>query len=125
MTNAQDPVVMSFTADSDLSTKQYYFVKPTSGPKVDLQDSATGANVGVLQNLPSADGMAAEVAVSGLTKVVYGGTVAVGDRLGSDTNGKAVAKTSDKDRVLGIAMVAGVAGDTGLMLYTGEAWLGV
>lgn len=124
MNNVSNPDITTYPAVGDLSTKRYFFVKPATGGKVDLLDSATTVCLGILQNKPSAADMAAEVAYAGPTKVVVGGTVAVGDRLGTDTAGKAVALTADKARVMGVCMQAGAAGDTVQMLLKGEAWIG-
>jgi hypothetical protein len=120
----EDALVTTYPANGDLSTKQFYCVKPITGGKVDLQDSATTTNIGILLNKPAAAGEAAEIAYYGPTKAVAGGTVAVGDRLGSDTNGKVVALTADKARVFAICMQAGVSGDTVEIMYIGESWLG-
>jgi len=43
-------------------------------------------------------------------KLELGGTVAIGDTLTSTTDGKGVATTTDKHRVIAIAMEAGVSG---------------
>ena len=43
--------------------------------------------------------------------LVLGGTVAVGQRLKSDAQGRGVAATGDKDRAAAVALRAGVAGD--------------
>jgi hypothetical protein len=125
MNTVQDPKVYTYPANADLSTKQYFFVKPVTGGKVDLLDSATTVCIGVLQNKPSAANMAAEVALYGPCKVVVGGTVAVGDRLGTDTAGKAVALTANNSRIMGTCMQAGAAGDVVQMILSGgEAWIG-
>ena len=55
---------------------------------------------------------AVEVAVGGGGgKAKLGGTVAFGDLLTSDANGKAVATTTALDRIVGIAMEDGVLND--------------
>lgn len=69
--NDLDITDATFTADADLTAKQYYFVTPAS--TVGNVKVATGASnpapVGVLQNSPSA-GEAARVRVLGFTKLV-------------------------------------------------------
>ena len=106
-------------ADYNTTSKQFYFVTVTAPgtgsttPTATLVASATAKPVGVLQNAPKA-GFEAEVTVSGITKVVAGGTIAVGDQIGSDGNGKAVTLTAGTDTtkyVVGTALSAGVSGD--------------
>jgi len=85
-----DNIIKSFYASADLSAKQYYVVKPSSG---DLQ-CALGTNsertIGVLQNKP-ASGEAAAVCVAGVCKAMLGAdSLSVGDFLTSDTLGKLV-----------------------------------
>ena len=62
---------VSFTADADLTAKQYYFVTVAStAGNVKVADGASnGTPLGVLQNSPSA-GEAARVRVLGFTKLV-------------------------------------------------------
>lgn len=103
-------LVDTCVAENDLSDKQHYFVELSGDAQVDVCDGAGDLVYGVLQNDPEA-GEAAEVAVLGITKVVAGGTVAAGDRVGTDANGKAVAKAADADKVAGICRVGGVAGE--------------
>lgn len=57
-----------------------------------------------------------EIAITGIADVKYGGNVAVGDLLTSDSDGKAVATTTAGKRVVGIAMAAGVDDDIGEVL---------
>ena len=46
----------------------------------------------------------------GIAKVGAGGTINRGDRVGTDGNGKAVAKAADGDIILGTAIEGAVAG---------------
>lgn len=91
----------SFTTGSvDLNAKQYFIVKQhTDGTMILAGANGVGA-VGVLQNKPKI-GQAALVRFIGTTKVVAGGTIAVGAWVTSDTNGKGIATTTDKDVVIG------------------------
>ena len=77
-------------------------------------------DVGVLQDKPeSGQAGAVRYTQGNITKVKYGGTIAVGDKLKSNAAsgaGKAVATTTSGNRVLGIALVAGVLNDIGYML---------
>lgn len=100
-------------AAADLSTKQYRFVKLTGDLSVNVCSAATDAPYGVLQDKP-ASGVAADVMTRGITKVILGGTVVAGDRLGTDANGAAVKLTEGTDTtkyVVGQALVGGVSGD--------------
>jgi len=101
---------LSFNAGGDLSAQQYRIVKHTAS---DLAvANATDLNqVGVLQDAPAAAGRPGVVRVFGVSKVKLGGTVAKGDRLTSDANGAAIVAVTGK-QVVGIAMTAGVSGDT-------------
>lgn len=119
-------MVESFIADSDLSAKQFFVVKVSGVNKVDLNDSATGKVLGILQNKPSADGQAAEVCIFGPTKGKIGtGGCSAGAYLGFDTSGQLVAKTSDKDLVAAYALETAVAGDIAEIFWFGPTFLGV
>lgn len=107
-----------FQAENDLSTKQFYFVElGASAGEVDVCDNAGDLVIGVLQNKPTA-GQAAEVMTHGIAKVIAGGTIARQDRVGTDANGKAVAKTADAALVAGIALSAAAAGEYVEILLT-------
>lgn len=91
----------SFTCGaSSLATKQFYIVKQHTDGTAILSAAATDKHLGVLQNKPAV-GQAALVRFNGTTKVVSGGTIAVGAWVTADSNGKAVATTTDKDVVIG------------------------
>jgi len=102
----------TLVAAADLSAKQFYIVKIDSTAKVVLADSALSTIVGVLQNNP-VSGEAATYRFLGTTKVVAGGTIAVGALVTSDANGKAVATTTDGHIVIGrhIGTSAAASGD--------------
>lgn len=114
---------ITVAAAADLSAKQFFFVK------ADGNLAGAGAEaLGVLQNDPKS-GAAAAIRVMGVSKVVYGGTVAVGDLLSSDASGKAVKYTAASvsagtpeplagTHVLGVALIAGVSSDTGSIALT-------
>ncbi len=76
--------------------------------------AATDKLVGVADNLgadAAEDPM--DVIVDGIALVTYGGTVAAGDMLTSDSTGRAITTTTAANRVIGIAMLDGVVGDIG------------
>lgn len=97
---------------ASLATKQFYAVKlDTDGTVIVGSANGTGL-VGVLQNKPVV-GAAALVRFIGTSKVVSGGTIAVGAWVTSTTGGTVVATTSDHDVVLGrfIGTAAAASGD--------------
>lgn len=100
------------TGASSLATKQYYVVKQHTDGTAILSAAATDKHVGVLQNKPAV-GAAALVRFLGTTKAVSGGTIAVGSWVTSDSNGKVIATTTDKDVVIGkyLGTAAAASGD--------------
>ncbi len=109
---------------TSMATKQYYIVKQhTDGTAILAGVNGVGA-VGVLQNKP-AIGAAALVRFGGTTKVIAGGTITVGAWVTSDTNGKAIATTTDKDVVIGrfLGTASAASGDiieVALGIHTGS-----
>ena len=114
MSTSQSGNTLTKIAVAALSGKQFYIMQIDSAGKIAISSSATQKHVGVLQNSsPIAAGEHCTVQTRGGSKVIYGGTVDEGAWLTSDGNGKAIATTTDKDVVIGKALVAGVAGDIG------------
>lgn len=91
-------------AAGDLSTKQFYIVKKTTTA---LQVDVCGDGelpIGVLLDKPAAAGRAAAVAgVGSVVRVVSAAAVTAGDKVSSDTAGKAIL-AQDGDWMLGIAL---------------------
>lgn len=78
--------------------------------------AATDALIAVAGELDAAAGERLDVVTAGIADVEYGGTVARGDLLTSDANGKAVAAAPAagvNNAVIGRAWVSGVVGDIG------------
>jgi hypothetical protein len=77
---------------------------------------------GVSDEVPApATGDVADVVMTGVATVEYGGNVAVGALLTSDSVGRAVAAAPGagvNNRIIGVAMVAGVLGDLGAVLLS-------
>lgn len=97
--------------------KQYTFVKVTGADTAGLADTTSGEQVvGVLQNKPQEVNAAATVAISGVTMVVLGGTVAAGGPVKTNATGKAVAGTPGTDTILGVVLRGGVSGNLVPML---------
>jgi hypothetical protein len=78
--------------------------------------------IGVSDDVPApAVGDVIDVVLCGVATVEYGGTVAFGQMLTSDATGRAVAAApaaGTNNRVIGVAMVAGVVGDLGAVLLS-------
>lgn len=100
----------SGAAGESLTAKQFYIVQQDASGNVEVGEGATDLLLGVLQNAPDT-GEQATYRFLGTTKVIAGGTVAIGDWVTSDANGKAVATTTDGDIVIGKALQAAVASD--------------
>jgi hypothetical protein len=93
------------------SGMQYRFVKVTGVHTAGLSvNAANEMTVGVLQNKPQKVGSAAEVAISGVTRIQLAGTVVAGDGLKCNSTGQALKATLGTDLVLAIATGSGSPG---------------
>lgn len=112
---------LTFPASGDLSANQFKFVTLNSSGQSQLC-GANASAIGVQQDAPSAAGRASEVRTGGVTKLLLGGTVAINDKLASDSSGKGVKYTAATvsagtpeplagSFVNAIALAAGVSGD--------------
>lgn len=93
--------------------QMFRFVKVTGAHQCGLSDAtANEVTVGVLQNKPQVLGMAATVAISGVSNVVAGGAVAAGDRVKVDAEGRGVTATpaTDDGVTVGIALGSAALG---------------
>lgn len=89
--------LVGYTAEADLSGKQYHFVKlGSAGQTVDVCAALTDVPLGVLQNAPTA-GQAAEVCIIGISKIVGDANLALGDLIGPSADGQADARTIGTD----------------------------
>jgi len=102
--------IKSFKAAADYSAKQYYIMYVSADNTVTIGSAASQALVGTLLNEPKAN-EGATIAVSGTSKVIAGGTITIGDRLTTDSSGKAVATTTDGQNIIGTAIEAADASD--------------
>lgn len=101
----------TFLASEDLSAKQYYIMQMDSSGDCEIGEGATDLLIGVLQNTPES-GQAANVRFAGTSKVLAAGAISIGDWVTTDSAGKAVATTTDKNVVIGKALEAATnAGD--------------
>ena len=113
------PFKITLEAGADLSSSQYYFVKLDNAGKAVVCSGATDIPVGVLQNNPTS-GQAAEIVVVGLTKVSSNAALAIGNLIGTSSDGQADAKTAGTDTteyVVGTVLTTtGAAGVVGSVL---------
>ena len=77
----------------------------------------TGPIIGVTDR-PAMKDEPVDVCVMGIVAVQYGGNVTRGALLTGAADGEAVVTAAANDRVAGVALKAGVAGDRGLMIIT-------
>jgi len=107
---------VTLEAGQDLSSSQFFFVAVAADGQVDPAGDGAYAE-GVLQNDPDTAGLAASVQISGITKVVAGGAVSVGDAVASTAAGKATTAATG-DIILGTALEAATAdGDVISILF--------
>lgn len=94
-----------FLAGADLSgtATQYRFVKISANNTVVLASGATDEIVGVLQNRPKQN-QGATVAMDGRLKVVAGAALVIGDRVTSDSAGRAIATTTAGNSSFGVVV---------------------
>jgi hypothetical protein len=95
-------------AGQDLSASQFCFVSIAGDGQVDPTGAGAVAD-GVLQNDPNAAGVAATVAIAGVSRVVCGGVVSRGALVSSDASGRAIAATTGAE-IAGRALAAGATG---------------
>jgi hypothetical protein len=103
---------ISVETATDLSAKQYLFVKIDTNERLVLSGSGD-SSTGILQDTPlgtSTVPVAAKVRVLGASKLILGGTVSAGDFLKPDSSGKGVA-ISGGDQASAKALSDGVSGD--------------
>lgn len=90
----------------------YRIVKPGTAAMSCLQATlATEKLLGSSDELAHVTGEMVDLALGPLPKVTLGGTVAAGDWLTSDANGKAVATTTALQQVIGRAEIGGALDD--------------
>lgn len=124
MSLQQEVRSLSIPAGADLSASQFCFVTISATGKIALP--AAGANaIGILQDKPDAADKTGQVAMlnmSGKLKVVAVATIAIGARVMTDVDGKALTHVAGS-HVLGFAYTAGVAGGTVEILPTASSIL--
>lgn len=117
-----DVMDMTFLTVTDLSAAQYKFVKLSADNTVVVCNGASDVPIGVLQTKPvgtAASPAASRVRIMGVSRVVAGGSVTYGNKLGTDGNGAGVAKTADKAVYMGIVLDGVGNGETITALVMG------
>ena len=107
----RNEIRLSFPVNGDQSWNIHKFMKINTSGQVLLQDSASGACIGVLKSVDGdATGKVVPVAVGGVTRVLASATIAVGALVSSTTAGLAVT-ASGAVYPQGICLVGGDSGD--------------
>ncbi len=102
--------IHGLTAVGDLSAKQYHVAMLASTARqVKASTGGTAANIGILQNDPTA-GEPASVVGAGMTKAYAGGNIAAGALVTANTTAQCVATTTANDKVVGKAITGASAG---------------
>lgn len=111
---------LKVASSADLSSEQYFVLKLVSEGEVDLAASSD-IPIGVLQNTPDGD-ETAEVAATGITKMVAGSTIAAGKQVGVNANGEAeeFSETAG-EYMVGISYTS--AGSSGEIISAGVNFL--
>lgn len=100
---------ITLVADDDLSDYQFRYVAVSGVRECGLAGAADENLIGILQNKPDEEGIAATVARVGLSKIVGGAAFAVGAYLTSDATGRAV-EAVEGERYGAIALEVGAEG---------------
>lgn len=90
-------------------------VKHGAGDTLMVQAAAAADKLVGVADADAASGARVDVVLSGTADVQYGGAVARGDLLTANASGMAVVAAAG-NRVIGVALVAGVANDIGEVL---------
>lgn len=100
----------TFESVTDLSEKQFYFVKLSSDRRIALSNGQANYSVGVLLDNPSGTSASPKeglVLVSGRCKVIAGGNLAAGNQIKVDSSGRAiVAATGTAEFIVGVVIEA-------------------
>lgn len=109
-----DTVTRSVTMDTDLSDKEYFLANLDTSDEENV-DIASDASAFPFVLTDAGDGSSSDylgaIAIGGRVKVKAGGTIAAGDKLTSDSDGKAVATTTDTNHYGLIALEVGASND--------------
>jgi len=98
---------MSLDAAGNLEDEQFHILQLSVEYTAAIASGGDEMLVGILQNKPDEEGKACEIRRVGISKVVCGGNISVGDEITSDADGHAATATEGQ-RYVGIALEAGV-----------------
>lgn len=104
-------MVVSLTAGASLASDQFKFVKLSADNTVILCSATTDTPIGILQNSPGSLGPA-EVMVSGVSKLVAGGSIPFNTLVGTDAAGLGTAITSGTTGTVAYPVCRTIAGNT-------------
>lgn len=109
---ANPDLIKSFIAGGAIPARRIVVFGADSNTVI-VASAATGSLIGVSDLGADAAGDRLDVILDDIAEVEYGGIVTNGDLITSDANGKAITATAAGSRIIGYAMVSGVAGDIG------------
>lgn len=95
-------------ADYFTTSYQYYIMKLNSDARAELAGAANAASLGPLQNKPKIY-EAAEVRMLGISKVICGGNITIGNKVTGDSDSKAV-EAAATEYYIGKALETGIDG---------------
>ncbi len=93
-------IKISIKTITNLSTKQFFFVKMSAAGNVELAAATTDKVIGILQNKP-VSGQTAEIMVNGLSKAKGAAGLNELDLVGSDSSGLAATNSSAGEYLVG------------------------
>ena len=108
-------LTLNSTAESAIAPYRIVEFGVTQGT-VKLANDANDKLMGISPIYAVAAGEPCDVGVIGTFEIEYGGTVARGDKLTTDTLGRAIVAGSPLQSVIGIALADGIVGDIGFLL---------
>lgn len=112
-------IVKAYTTSAAVSA--YRVVKLTADKTVAQAAAATDLLFGVAGSLSADSGERADIILTGIAEVEYGGNVTRGTKLTVDADGKAVEAAPAagvNNQIIGVAMESGVSGDIGSVLIS-------
>ena len=108
-------IVRNFKAEAAIAA--FTIVKPGTADGQVLAGAAVSDKLlGITTDIPAAINERCDVILSDIADVLYGGAVTRGDLLTSDASGRAVTAApaaGTNNRIIGVALLSGVAGDVG------------
>jgi len=115
MASAIPGIIATFISAADYSSTPYRLVRISAADTVTRCDAPSDPNkwpIGVLTDeVGAASGDPVSVQISGIAKLEAGGTVAAGNSIATDSDGKGVKTVTVADFCIGIALEAATSGD--------------